>query len=91
MHHCSEERIANVGVCEDLSIHELAELVARVVGYSGTIAFDKSRPDGAPRKLLDVSRLANAGWLAKIPLAEDITATYRAFVDSGTDVLTETV
>ena len=66
----------NVGVGEDLTIAELAKIVARVVGYSGRIAFDSSRPDGTPRKLLDVSRLTSLGWRPRIGLEEGISATY---------------
>lgn len=80
MRHYADERIVNVGVGKDLSIHELAALVAGVVGYAGTIGFDPSRPDGTPRKLLDVSRLADAGWRAQVPLAEGIAATYHQWL-----------
>ena len=66
----------NVGVGEDLTIAELAALVARVVGYSGRIVFDPSRPDGTPRKLLDVSRIHALGWHAQVPLERGITSTY---------------
>jgi GDP-L-fucose synthase len=66
----------NVGVGDDLTIGELAALVARVVGYSGHIVFDSSRPDGTPRKLLDVSRLSALGWRARIPLEQGIPSTY---------------
>jgi GDP-L-fucose synthase len=83
MRHYADERIVNVGVGKDLSIQELASLVARVVGYAGTIGFDSSRPDGAPRKLLDVSRLADAGWCAQIPLAEGIAETYQQWLGVG--------
>lgn len=66
----------NVGVGEDLSIAELAAMVARITGFSGRIVFDSSRLDGTPRKLLDVSRLHALGWSARIPLEEGITSTY---------------
>ena len=66
----------NVGVGEDLTIAELAALVARVVGYTGRIVFDPSRPDGTPRKLLDVSRIHALGWHAQIPLERGIASTY---------------
>jgi len=66
----------NAGVGEDLSIAELAAVVARVTGYSGRIVFDSSRPDGTPRKLLDVSRLHALGWSARVPLEEGIASTY---------------
>jgi GDP-L-fucose synthase len=67
----------NVGVGEDLSIRELAELIARVVGYEGEFVFDSSKPDGTPRKLLDVSRLRELGWEPKVSLEEGIERTYQ--------------
>ena len=70
----------NVGVGDDLTICELAALVARVVGYSGRIMFDSSRPDGTPRKLLDVSRLSALGWRARIPLGQGIASTYEWYL-----------
>ena len=66
----------NVGTGEDLTIAELAELVARVTGYSGRIRFDPSRPDGMARKLLDVSRIHALGWKARIPMEEGVASTY---------------
>jgi GDP-L-fucose synthase len=66
----------NVGIGEDLPIRELAELVAGIVGYRGTLAFDTSKPDGTPRKLLDVGRLHALGWRAEIDLREGLTETY---------------
>jgi GDP-L-fucose synthase len=72
--------LLNVGVGTDLSIREVAQMVARVVGFEGQIVFDPSKPDGTPRKLLDVSRLAGMGWRARIGLQEGIEATYREFV-----------
>jgi len=73
----------NVGTGEDVTIRELAELVAEVVGYEGQIAWDTSRPDGTPRKLLDVSRLRELGWRPSIGLREGIAATYGWFVSEG--------
>ena len=75
----SGEGIVNVGVGEDVSIRELAELVAEVVGFEGELSFDASKPDGTPRKLLDVSRLKGLGWSAKIPLKEGLLDTYQWF------------
>lgn len=72
----------NVGTGDDVSILELAQLVARATGYSGRIVTDPSRPDGTMRKLLDVSRLAEMGWRATIGLEEGIAATYRWFLDN---------
>ena len=74
------ERI-NVGTGRDITIRELAELIAEVVGYSGDIAFDPSRPDGTPRKLLDVSRMRSLGWNPRIGLREGIENTYRWFLE----------
>ncbi|MEM5344874.1 NAD-dependent epimerase/dehydratase family protein [Paraburkholderia azotifigens] len=71
--------VFNVGVGEDLSIRELAETICDVVGFEGDLQFDASKPDGTPRKLLDVSRLAAMGWRASIGLAEGIGNTYREF------------
>jgi GDP-L-fucose synthase len=66
----------NVGTGSDVSIRELAEMVAEVVGYQGELQFDASKPDGTPRKLLDVSRLQELGWRAGIPLREGLEQTY---------------
>ncbi len=74
----------NVGVGEDLSIAELAALVARVVGFQGRLAFDASKPDGTPRKLLDTSRINDLGWRPRIPLETGVAATYRWFLDHRT-------
>lgn len=76
MENYSGEGIVNVGVGEDITIRELAELVADVVGFKGRIVNDTSKPDGTPRKLLDVSRLHALGWQAKIPLRKGIADTY---------------
>lgn len=70
----------NVGIGEDVTIRELAELVAEVVGYSGRLVFDASKPDGTPRKLLDVSRLKNLGWEAQTALRAGVEQTYRWFL-----------
>jgi len=70
------DNLLNVGIGEDLSIAELAEMVARIVDYGGQIRFDPTRPNGTPRKLLDVSRIHSMGWRAFIPLTEGIASTY---------------
>ena len=70
------DSFVNVGVGEDVTIRDLAELVRRIVGYEGTIEFDASKPDGTPRKLMDVSRLTALGWRARIRLEEGVRATY---------------
>lgn len=70
--------IVNVGCGADVTIRELAETVMRVVGFEGRIVFDHSKPDGTPRKLLDVSRLAALGWRAKVPLEAGVRLAYAA-------------
>lgn len=70
----------NVGTGTDVTIRELTEMVASVVGYRGRIAWDSAKPDGTPRKLLDVSKLAGLGWKAKIGLREGVEATYASFL-----------
>ena len=79
MEHYRESDIVNVGVGQDQTIRELAELVARVTGFQGRISFDPGQPDGTPRKLLDVSRLTALGWQARIPLEEGLRQTYQWF------------
>lgn len=76
MRHHDAAGVINVGVGKDITIGELARLVADIVGYRGTIEFDASKPDGTPRKLVDVSRLTRLGWQARIGLAEGIRSTY---------------
>ena len=71
----------NVGTGEDVTIAELARLVGEVVGYRGRIAFDPGKPDGTPRKLLDVSKLKSLGWQARTPLAEGLRRAYAAFAE----------
>jgi GDP-L-fucose synthase len=78
-----EHTLVNVGVGEDISIRELAALVGDVVGFHGKIQFDATKPDGAPRKLLDVSRLHALGWRARISLREGVGATYGWYLDHG--------
>jgi len=84
MQNYSSEEIVNVGTGVDVSILELAERIRRVTGFSGSIGFDVSRPDGTPRKLLDVSRLSALGWKPKIDLEAGLSSTYEWFVKHGT-------
>lgn len=70
----------NVGTGIDCSIKELAETLATVTGFTGSLSFDQTKPDGAPRKLLDVSRLNSLGWKSKINLQEGLSSTYRWFM-----------
>ena len=76
----------NVGTGEDIAILELARMIAGITGFRGRIATDPSRPDGAPRKLLDVSRLARLGWRARIGLRAGIEETWRWYLDHPEDV-----
>jgi len=80
MEHYSDERPLNVGTGEDLTIAEFANLIAEIVGFTGNIVFDPKRPDGAPQKLLDTSRLTALGWQAKMPLREGLRKFYDAFL-----------
>ncbi|EIY4981121.1 GDP-L-fucose synthase [Klebsiella quasipneumoniae] len=72
----------NVGTGTDCSIKDLARIIADVIGYTGLITFDSTKPDGTPRKLLDVSRLRNLGWNHRIGLEEGLSLTYKWFVDN---------
>lgn len=75
-----EPEIVNVGTGEDVTIRELAELVQEVVGFQGTLRFDTSKPDGTPRKLLDVSRIHRLGWRHRIELRNGIAGTYQWYL-----------
>ena len=75
--------LVNIGSGADLTIRELAELVARVVGFKGALRFDASKPDGTPRKLLDVSRVRRLGWRARIGMEEGVALAYREFLGRG--------
>jgi len=74
--HYDSAQIVNVGVGEDISIADLAMMISRIVGFQGVLEFDTTKPDGTPRKLLDVSRLTQIGWRAKTDLDEGIRQTY---------------
>ena len=82
LRHFSDPLPINVGTGKDLSIGELAAEVCRVVDFPGKLVFDRSKPDGTPRKLLDVGQLNDLGWSARIPLAEGLKTTYQWFLDN---------
>jgi len=77
----TEPPLINIGTGEDVTIRELAELVAKTVGFDGTLVFDATKPDGTPRKLMDVTRLHNLGWQHKIPLEQGIAMTWKMVQD----------
>ena len=79
------ESLYNIGSGIDLTIKELAELIQEIVGHKGEILWDSSKPDGTPRKLMDVSKMTNAGWKAKIGLEDGIKETYEWFLENEND------
>jgi GDP-L-fucose synthase len=76
----SAGELINIDTGEDITIADFARVVATTVGYAGEISFDPSRPDGTPRKLLDVSRLATLGWRATTSLQDGLRLAYQAFL-----------
>jgi GDP-L-fucose synthase len=86
MERYDSSEIVNVGCGEDVSIGELAGLIREVVGYDGEIVYDRSKPDGTPRKLLDVSRLRELGWSPRITLADGVRDTYEWYLRTKTSV-----
>jgi GDP-L-fucose synthase len=79
MHSYSNDNIINVGSGEEVSIAELARIIANIVGYTGEVVFDSSKPDGTPRKRLDIEHLSTLGWRARTPLAQGLRQTLEAF------------
>jgi GDP-L-fucose synthase len=84
MNNYSGDETVNAGTGKELTIKELTEKVAQIVGYSGTILWDKSRPNGTPRKLLDVSKAAKLGWKYRTELEDGIRLTYKDFLENPT-------
>ncbi len=80
MQNYEHREIVNIGVGSDISIRDLADLIRRVVGFAGEIHFDASKPDGTPRKLVDVSKIEGLGWKARISLEEGIRSTYEWYL-----------
>jgi GDP-L-fucose synthase len=85
MNHYDGAEIINVGTGKDISISDLAHLVGSVVGFEGRLEFDASKPDGTPRKLLDVARLTALGWSPRWSLEEGIGATYEWYLEHADD------
>ena len=79
MEHYEEKEFVNVGTGEDLPIRELADLIARIVGYEGDIVWDTDKPDGTPRKLMNCDRIHALGWQHRIGLEEGLRAVYDAY------------
>jgi GDP-L-fucose synthase len=82
MQHYSAAEHLNLGTGVDVTIRELAELIARIAGYEGSFVFDSSKPDGTPRKVMDVSRMSALGWRARTPLEEGFRHAYRWYVEN---------
>ena len=82
MNEWSSDEFVNIGTGEDVTIAELARSVADVVGYQGELRFDPSRPDGMPRKVVDIERLEKTGWSASTPLSSGLATTYRWFLEN---------
>jgi len=80
-----DQGMYNVGIGEDVTIRELAQTIMNTVGFQGQIIFDASKPDGTPRKLMDVSQMTNLGWRASTPLYAGISLTYEDFLQRGHD------
>jgi GDP-L-fucose synthase len=78
-----EPGLVNIGTGEDLSIKELALLIKDIIGFEGAIEFDATKPDGTPRKLMDVTKLHSKGWKHKIDLTEGIKLAYQDFLSKG--------
>ena len=83
MNRYSDAVTVNVGVGEDVTIKELVTLICEVVGYQGELAFDTTKPDGTPRKMLDVGRLHSLGWRSRVALRDGLAETYAWFLENG--------
>lgn len=81
MQHYDEPSLVNIGTGEDISIKDLALLIKKVIGYEGALTFDSSKPDGTPRKLMDVSKLHKLGWIHKVELEQGIKLAYEDFLN----------
>ena len=82
MNHYDDGEIVNIGTGKDISILELANMIKEEVGFNGIIKFDTTKPDGTPRKLLDVSKINALGWTAKTPLREGIQKTIQWYLEN---------
>jgi GDP-L-fucose synthase len=85
LHHYNEKGLVNIGTGEDVTIKALAELIQEVTGYTGTIRWNTDKPDGTPRKLMDVSKINSFGWKAKIDLPKGIKMVYKLIKEINWD------
>ena len=85
MNRYEDSEILNIGCGKDISIRELADLIKEIIGFKGTIRYDRTKPDGTPRKLLDVTKITALGWKPKISLQKGIERTYRWYVENISD------
>jgi GDP-L-fucose synthase len=88
MQNYSGEDFVNIGVGTDISIKDFAEMIADVVGFEGRFTYDTSKPDGTPRKLVDVARLNSLGWTSQIGLREGVERTYAWFLENENSLRT---
>jgi GDP-L-fucose synthase len=79
------DNLYNIGSGKDLTINDLADLIQKIVGHQGEITWDSSKPDGTPRKLMDVTKMTEAGWKAKIELEDGIKNVYQWFLENHLD------
>jgi len=83
MENYNDSTLINIGTGEDVTIKELAELIQEIVGFEGELRFNTTKPDGTPRKLMDVTKLTNLGWKYKIKLEEGIATTYKLYKNAA--------
>ena len=80
MNNYDDTQIINIGTGKDITIHELAVLIKKIIGYQGEIRYNQDKPDGTPQKLLDVTKLKSIGWMAKTSLERGIEIAYKAYL-----------
>jgi GDP-L-fucose synthase len=86
MQHVNEQGFVNIGTGEDVTIKELAEKLGDIVGFNGHLEFDTSKPDGTPRKLMDVSKINGLGWKASISLDEGLKKIYEQYKEARSSI-----
>ena len=91
MQHYSDDEMVNLGTGDEITIADLAALICRVVGFKGGVRFNSSKPDGTPRKVLDLTRLHSLGWRARISLTDGLQRTYRWYLEQGQQIREQTL